>query len=222
MADHYASGFTQHWDSFTYKPELIVGGFEIPTACKSLYNTVVSDKSQFINVGYATINGMYAGCPQHLSSTMITIKSILARKYLASYTGGVFTFDYFKANYYYRIILFDYVNTHNSTPSDMYVSVYRKWLPLSKTNPHVKVSDIVQDSLISLSIRGDTPTNDRFWVAFEYVTFIGVLSVEKEELLPLLPFPHRVPWEEIIVWIDTDAFIANPIEARGNDGITSC
>ena len=29
----------------------------------------------------------------------------------------------------------------------------------------------------------------------------------------LLPFRPRVPWEDIIIWIDTDAFVKNPIAA---------
>ena len=222
MADHYASGFTQHWDSFTYKPELIVGRFEIPTACKSLYNTKVSDMSQFINVGYATKNGVYVNCPHHDSTRSMDIssfKSIHNRKYLMSFTGGVYYKMGGSKNYDHRNFLLSYINNHDSIPDDIYISIYKKWLPISDTNPRVKASDILQDSLISLSMRGDTPTTDRLWVAFEHLTLIGVLSAEKEELLPLLPFPHRVPWEEIIVWIDFDAFVTNPFEAMRNTAL---
>ena len=216
MADHYASGFTQHWDSFTYPLELIVGRYEVPTACYSLYRTEVKDMSQFMNVGYATKNGIYANCPYHDSTRSMDIssfKSIHNRKYLMSFTGGVYYKEGESKNYDNRNLLLDYVNAHNSTPDDIYISIYKKWLPISETNPRVKASDILQDSLISLFMRGDTPTTDRLWVAFEHLTLIGELSTEKEELLPLLPFPHRVPWEEIIVWIDFDAFVTNPFEA---------
>ena len=220
MADHYASGLTLSWDAFIYPPEFIVGRFEIPIV--RFHKTVVNDMSQFISVGYATKNGVYANCPFYNSTRLINAsssssssssssKSIHNRKYLMSFTGG------FKTNekeFFYRSLLYEYVNTHNnSTLSGIYVSFYRKGLPFSDTNPRIKASHIVQDSLISLSIRGDTPTTDRIWIAFEFLTLIGVLSVEKEALLPLLPFPKRVPWEKIIVWIDTDAFVANPVEA---------
>ena len=39
------------------------------------------------------------------------------------------------------------------------------------------------------------------------------ISKEKEDLLRLMPFPSRVPWEELFLWIDAIAFINDGMKA---------
>lgn len=74
-------------------------------------------------------------------------------------------------------------------------------------------SSASHNTVMYLSLPGDSPTTDRIFGAFEHLTLIGALSHEKDDLLVLLPFRPRVPWEDIIIWIDTDAFVKNPIAA---------
>jgi hypothetical protein len=69
------------------------------------------------------------------------------------------------------------------------------------------------DSLVVLSLPGDTPTTDRIYNAFESVTIIACLSHDKEPLLRNLPFHFAVEWESLILWIDTDQFVVSPLAA---------
>lgn len=216
MADHYASGLTPEWDKFTYKPELIIGRFEDPFISRPSPQIKIKNSSQFMNVGYATKHGVYRSCNlKHHLYLKYTPRPILDRKYLVSFTGGA-SFTPENTKYYLnRVLLFN--STQSQTvPNDIFISIYDKSnFNADKVNKIDGVR-IVHNSLLSLTIRGDTPTTDRLWVAFEQLTLIGVISSEKEDLLPLLPFPRRVPWENIIVWIDSDAFTANPVAAIRN------
>ena len=208
MADHWASGFPGSWDKFVFEAELIVGRFENPSIQNPSGNTVLRDDNQIFGVGYATRAGLYRQCAkEHTIHRTKDPVPMLERKYLASFTGG--NHKYF----YHRNLLYNWIRDHPEVPEDIFVSVYSKDEAFSDKNPLMNGHDVCRNSLICLSIMGDTPTTDRIWVAFEFPSLIGVLSVEKDKLLPLLPYPLRVPWEEIIVWIDTDTFVKNPYEA---------
>ena len=210
MADHWAAGVSSSWTNFSYEPELIVGRFEHPTLSPLVSSWSALDASQFIAVGYSTKLGVSRQCPKEQAKRK-AILPLSDRKYLASFTGGLWLNDDERSTPYRTQL---YFASHNQTlPNDIYISVYKKGEPFSSTNPRANGHDVMGNSLLCLSIAGDTPTTDRIWVAFEHLTLIGVLSVERERLLPLLPFPKRVPWEEMIVWIDTDAFLQNPVDA---------
>ena len=62
-----------------------------------------------------------------------------------------------------------------------------------------------------LSLPGDSPTTDRILNAFETATPVAALSHDKARLLEALPFPFALPWEALLVWLDTAAFEADPV-----------
>ena len=133
---------------------------------------------------------------------------------LASFTGGV------HAYLPHRRMLHEWLRDHPEVPEDIFIHVYIKGVAFSDKNPPVNGQEVCRNSLICLSIMGDTLTTDRIWLAFEILSLIGVLSAEKEELLRILPFPLRVPWEDIIVWIDMNQFVKNPYEAMRSAALT--
>jgi hypothetical protein len=47
--------------------------------------------------------------------------------------------------------------------------------------------------------------------AFETLTLIGALSHDKPRLLRGLPFAFHVPWEDLIIWLDTAQYILDPL-----------
>mmetsp|Transcript_2640 Transcript_2640/g.5571 ORF Transcript_2640/g.5571 Transcript_2640/m.5571 type:complete len:586 (-) Transcript_2640:424-2181(-) len=72
---------------------------------------------------------------------------------------------------------------------------------------------ITKMSRMVLSLSGDTPTTDRIFNAFEVLTVPVVLSSEYRAILQNLPWPHIVPWHEIIHVIDSDSFSRSPVRA---------
>ena len=215
MGDHFASGLPIFWGNFSYEAELIVGRFEDPSIHNPSGMTVLRDPNQIFSVGYATKAGLYRQCAkEHTIHGKKDPLPILERKYLASFTGGV------HAYLPHRRMLHEWLRDHPEVPEDIFIHVYIKGVTFSDKNPPVNGQEVCRNSLICLSIMGDTLTTDRIWLAFEILSLIGVLSAEKEKLLHILPFPLRVPWEDIIVWIDMNQFVRNPYEAMRSAALT--
>ena len=222
MADHFASGLKfskeMKYEKFLYAFNLIVGKFEQPAISPAYSDTKDIDASQFLPVGYATKNAVLRYCPSHMHHEKPP-KSILHRKYTFTFTGGDIPFDYKPDTYFYRHVLLNYTRELNSSssssslPNDVFINIYQKWVWVSEANPRISSIEFIRNTLLVLHLSGDSFTTDRIWNAFEHLTLIGALETEKNGLLPQLPFPKRVPWEDIIVWIDTDAFLKNPVEA---------
>ena len=214
MADHYSTGHSRKWvkgERFKFKPELIVGKFEQPALSPVFRWTVLDiDPSQYISVGYTTWNGLLRHCS--FVTNMLSPLSIHNRTYLVSFAGGVLPVTDVIQRYLHRNVLLNYTWDH-SIPNDTLISIYDKRFPIPKTHVWLDGNEVIHKSLLVLHLSGDTPTTDRIWTAFEYLSLVGVLTREKDDLLALLPFPDRVPWEDIFVWIDTDAFLQSPVEA---------
>ena len=212
MADHPDSGFHNHdWKKFIFEPELIVGRFENP-AYSDLYTFITKgiDESQFISAGYATHRGLLRNCPEHLSRAR-PLLAYRARKFLFSFTGGCQQ-EYWRNKFFYRNVLWNYTKQHD-LPNDTFIHFYLKHQPLTETNRRVNGAEIFRNSDFVLNLSGDTPTTDRIWDAFEHHTMICALNTEREALLRLMPFPNRVPWDELFLWIDADAFVKEPVKA---------
>lgn len=211
MANHYAAGLPDYSGNFVYEAELIVGRFENPSIFPPTERLVLKDADQIFSVGYATKAGVFRQCSEeHASHGKKAPLPISRRKYLWAFTGGTVVGN---PSFYHRNVLYGQTRNNSVAPADTFISVYKKGEPFSHANPLADGRKICRNSLLYLSIRGDTPTTDRILAVFEYLTLLGVLSVERESLLPLLPFSERVPWDEIIIWIDTDAFIKDPVHA---------
>ena len=216
MADHWSSGHPRNWtygQKFKFKPEFIIGKYEQP-ALSIVFKWTVEDMdaTQFMVVGYATRPGILRQCP-YVPEAEPPL-SIHNRTYVASFAGGTTPTPNNGLNtYLYRNLLFDYYLEHD-IPNDTVIAIFDKTKPSPK-KPHVWIdgNDLMRNSLMVLHLSSDTATTDRIWTAFEHLTLIGAVYSEMIELLPQLPFAHRIPWIDIIVWIDTYTYIQNPVEA---------
>jgi hypothetical protein len=194
----------------------IAGVFE--SVESSTINT--GNSHRFISVGYSTNSSLNAYCPTYTDGIILPLAS---RKYVASLVCQSDS----RPEYKYRQHLLDYANIHG-LPSDMFIHSilsYRERKhyevihnitsdPSNDINPSRVDGNYYQsNSIMTLSLPGDTPTTDRMFSAFVTHTLIGVLSHTKTELIAVLPFTNRVPWEKLFVWIDTDEFMIDPIQA---------
>lgn len=135
------------------------------------------------------------------------------REYLVSFIGQ--SDDRKAYKYRKRLQLTMHGQCNNTFPcvvmNDTFIQViHTKPSPMEQ---YVYAPDIIKHSLMTVSLPGDTPTTSRFQIAFDYLTLIGALSHARNDLLRTLPFPHRVPWDAIIVWIDTNAYMRSPVTA---------
>jgi hypothetical protein len=71
----------------------------------------------------------------------------------------------------------------------------------------------IQESRMMISFSGDTPTTDRIFNAFDTLTIVVVLSDEKQAIIDTLPARDRVPWNDILIEIDTDEFLKGPVKS---------
>lgn len=170
------------------------------------------DASQFYNVGYMTNRALLRDCVYSQGDAEFAPPlPITQRKYLVSFVGMTHPIPRF----YYRTLLYNYIkDKKNTIPEDMLIH-FDEWSPKQKhwNDTWLDGSSVSHTSVMYLSLPGDSPTTDRIFGAFEHLTLIGSLSHEKEDLLVLLPFRPRVPWEDIIIWIDTDAYVKDPLAA---------
>jgi hypothetical protein len=201
--------------SRTIPREFIVGKFE------GLDSTVPPAlSSHIISVGYSTNSSLNANCPTYLPDVILPSSS---RKYIASLVCQSDS----RPAYKYRQHILDYIDQYG-TPNDMYIygimsyrdrKKYEKLHnittdPNNDINPNRVDGNYYQlNSVMTLSLPGDTLTTDRIFSSFITHTLVGVLSHTKIELLHVLPYSHRVPWESLLVWIDTEAFMIDPILA---------
>lgn len=74
-----------------------------------------------------------------------------------------------------------------------------------------KTVRVMQNSLLTLNLPGDTLSTDRMFLAFETLTLICVITYKRSNLLSILPFHHIIPWNELLIWIDYRSFESNPI-----------
>ena len=213
VADHPDSGFfQQNWVKFSFEPQLIVGRFENP-AYSDLYSRIVKeiDPFQFINVGYASHLSLIRNCPERVSKDEPPPLTYRSRRFLLSFTGGCQPV-YWQNNFFYRNVLQNYTVQH-TLPHDTFVHIYQKHQPMTEKNRRINGAEVLRNSDFVLNLSGDTPTTERIWDAFEHHTMLCALSKEKEALLRLMPFPNRVPWEELFLWIDSDEFVKDPVKA---------
>ena len=74
------------------------------------------------------------------------------------------------------------------------------------------------DSLIILSLPGDTSSTDRFQNAFDTNNIISTIDFYNghdhvKQILDNLPFHHAVPWRDLILWINGTLFESDPVGA---------
>ena len=211
MADHFAAGLPHNtWAKFTFEPELIVGRFEHPLLSVLYSITSDIDESQFFGVGYSTHEGLLRHCPSNHLTTFRSPLPSRERKYLLSFTGGVLLNDGWH-RYNNRLVLWEYIE-HHYLPEDTFISMYAKFAH-NKNFTWLNGPEILHNSSFVLQLGGDSPTTERLWIAFEHHTMLCAVTSEKEALLTILPFPLRVPWEELILWIDADEFVKEPVQA---------
>ena len=181
---------------------------ENPAHSYVYYFTKEIDESQYLNVGYATHRGLLRQCPEYLLKTRHPLQ-YRSRKFLVSFTGNVEWFQF------YRNVLWNHTKQH-TLPADTFVHFYQKHSPLTEINRRIKGAEVLRSSDFVLNLSGDSPTTERIWDAFEHNTMPCAVSKEREALLRLMPFPHRVPWDELFLWIDADEFIKEPVQAMRN------
>jgi len=106
--------------------------------------------------------------------------------------------------YRYRMLLCDDV-INTSVPLDFLICKQRTllWGPRG----------VGKDSLVILSLPGDTSTTDRIFNAFDSLSIVAALSHDKTRLLANLPFHFAVPWEDLILWIDSTEFERSPLQS---------
>lgn len=133
------------------------------------------------------------------------------RKYLASFAGFINRDNYkFKLRHW----LADFIKAnveYCKNVTDVYLYVTDRGI--TGKRHRVDGEQVIAESVMVFTLPGDTPTTSRIMNAFESLSLLGCLSHTKATLLPELPFPGRVPWEELIVWVDTGAYLVNPVRA---------
>lgn len=71
----------------------------------------------------------------------------------------------------------------------------------------------LRDSRFFMALTGDTPTTDRLFSMFDTQTIPIVLSNRLEGLIATLPFHFAVPWRDIFVVVDHQAWTKNPMQS---------
>lgn len=175
--------------------EIIIGTFE--GCCEDNY----------VSVGYSTVPAveklLMRKSQAELSFDQLHYAPVklTERKWKAMFVGKADT----RIAYKYRILL------KNQTMTRLEDSVFIK---IGEGNAGIKSHYffwLMSQSLMVLSLPGDTSTTDRIFNAFETGTLIAVLSHDKERLLSVLPNHHNVPWESILIFIDSEEFVRDPI-----------
>lgn len=132
------------------------------------------------------------------------------RQYLFSFLGNINRANY-RFRYRHKLADLMAANPEYANLTDIFVFATESHI-IQKGN-RIDGEAIMADSIMVLTLPGDTPTTSRIVNAFETLTLVGALTSTKSTLLLELPFHSRVPWEELIVWIDTDAYMINPVQA---------
>jgi hypothetical protein len=179
-----------------------------------------------MSLGYSTIRAS--------KNTTINILPLEKRRYIASFIGQS---DQRHAYRYRELLRKAVKKSRHGIPSDTFVYVSEVAVAGSKrpimvipsditntthrekvksrTKPLLRVDgeELMRNSVMTLSLPGDTLTTDRIFNAFETLTLVGALSSTRKNLVKILPFGDRINWSKIIVWISTSAYSKDPIKA---------
>mmetsp|Transcript_20847 Transcript_20847/g.52497 ORF Transcript_20847/g.52497 Transcript_20847/m.52497 type:complete len:493 (+) Transcript_20847:109-1587(+) len=76
-----------------------------------------------------------------------------------------------------------------------------------------KAEEILRESRFFLALTGDAPTTNRLASCFETLTIPVVLSHRLQGLMDALPFLDVIPWRDILVVVETAAWIVDPLRS---------
>lgn len=186
-----------------FHKKVMFGVFECDNYCSKSHSC--------FGVGYSSILSLKPfGVNCAKNHTLIPRFSMEQRKYLVSFVGQ---FDG-RQNYKYRRLMF------NQLKKESYPDMYMKFfgIKLKTRIPCEKALAVMYDSQVVISLPGDTCVTDRIYNAFDSMTLIAALSHDHDCIAASLAFPSMLNWKwnEIIVWVDSAAYIRNSVQAVRN------